>query len=108
MGAANSCCGVGWPPRYRRPRPFAPKQGFTVPVGAWIAADGARLGKLVAAQAGVAEIAVPERVEALFKAASGKREGMAAWVLLFYALWHRAHIENLPFDGGLMEFLAAR
>jgi asparagine synthase (glutamine-hydrolysing) len=89
-------------------RPFAPKQGFTVPVGAWIAADGARLGKLVAAQPGVAEIALPDRVEALFKAASGKREGMAAWLLLFYALWHRAHIENLPTGGSLMDVLTMR
>ncbi len=87
-------------------RPFAPKQGFTVPIGAWIAADGARLGKLVAAQPGVAEIAKPDRVEALFKAASGKREGMAAWLLLFYAVWHRAHIEALPIDGSLMDVLA--
>jgi asparagine synthase (glutamine-hydrolysing) len=86
-------------------RPFAPKQGFTVPIGAWIAADGARLGKLVARQPGVAEIAVPERVEALFKAASGRREGMAAWLLLFYALWHRAHIENLPVESSLMDVL---
>jgi asparagine synthase (glutamine-hydrolysing) len=50
---------------------------------------------------------VPDRVEALFKAASGKREGMAAWLLLFYALWHRAHIEHLPVDGSLMDVLAA-
>jgi asparagine synthase (glutamine-hydrolysing) len=89
-------------------RPFAPKQGFTVPVGAWIAADGVRLGKLVAAQPGVAEIAAPERVEALFKAASGKREGMAAWRLLFYALWHRAHIEHLRVDGDVGEVLGQR
>ena len=33
-------------------RPFAPKQGFTVPVGAWIGGVGARLGPLVAAQPG--------------------------------------------------------
>jgi asparagine synthase (glutamine-hydrolysing) len=87
-------------------RPFAPKQGFTVPVGAWIAADGARLGRLVAAQPGIAEIAVPDRVLALFKAAAGKREGMAAWLLLFYALWHRAHIEALPVEGDVFEVLA--
>ncbi len=85
---------------------FAPKQGFTVPIGAWIAADGARLGRLVAAQPGVAEIALPERVQALFKVAAGKREGMAAWLLLFYALWHRAHIQHLPVDGDLFEVLA--
>jgi len=86
-------------------RPFAPKQGFTVPVGAWIAADGARLGRLVAAQPCIGEIALPDRVEALFKAASGKREGMAAWLLLFYALWHRAHIDGLPADADVLETL---
>ena len=74
-------------------RPFAPKQGFTVPVGAWIGGQGARLGPLVAAQPGVAEIADPGRVAALFRAAgSGRHEGFAAWTLLFYALWHRTHI----------------
>ena len=86
-------------------RPFAPKQGFTVPIGAWIAQDGARLGRLVARQAGVAEIAEPGRVEALFRAASGKREGTAAWMLLFYALWHRAHVEGLPSEGDVFEAL---
>ena len=88
-------------------RPFAPKQGFTVPIGTWIAADGARLGRLVAAQPGVAEVAKPDRVEALFKAAAGKREGMAAWMLLFYALWHRAHVEHLSCEGSVMDVLAA-
>ena len=42
-------------------QPFAPKQGFTVPVGAWIERVGDRLGPLVAAQAGVAEIARPDQ-----------------------------------------------
>ncbi|HYZ23319.1 MAG TPA: asparagine synthase (glutamine-hydrolyzing), partial [Rhodopila sp.] len=48
-------------------KPFAPKTGFTVPVGDWIKAQGTRLGPLVAAQPGVAEIAYPDRVEALFR-----------------------------------------
>ncbi len=86
-------------------RPFAPKQGFTVPVAAWIAAEGARLGPLVAAQPGVAEIADPARVAALFRAAEGKRAGMAAWHLLFYALWHRAHVEALPVAGDVFDVL---
>ncbi len=86
--------------------PFARKQGFTVPVGAWIAGQGARLGPLVAAQPGVAEIADPERVVALFRAAAGKREGAGAWHLLFYALWHRAHILGLPPAGDVFETLA--
>ena len=88
-------------------RPFAPKQGFTVPIGAWIAGQGARLGPLVAAQPGVAEIAAPDRVVALFRAAHGKREGFAAWTLLFYALWHNAHILGRLSDADVFEILGA-
>ncbi len=87
-------------------RPFAPKQGFTVPVGTWIAAQGARLGPLVAAQPGVEEIADPIRVQALFRAAAGRHEGFAAWMLLFYALWHRTHILGQPPQGDVFETLA--
>jgi asparagine synthase (glutamine-hydrolysing) len=89
-------------------RPFAKKQGFTVPIGAWIATQGARLGPLVAAQPGVAEIADPARVVALFRAASGRHEAPAAWHLLFYALWHRAHVLGLPPQGDVFDTLAAR
>ncbi len=87
--------------------PFAPKQGFTVPIGVWIAQQGARLGPLVATQPGVAEIARADRVAALFRHATGKREAHAAWTLLFYALWHRAHILGLPAGGDVFEALAA-
>ncbi len=88
-------------------RPFAPKQGFTVPIGAWIAAQGARLGPLVAAEPGVAEIADPGRVAALFRQAGGRREGFAAWALLFYALWHRTHIRGEAPAGDVFETLAS-
>ncbi len=87
-------------------RPFAPKQGFTVPVGAWIASQADRLGPLVAAQSGVAELARPDRVVSLFAHASGKHEGMAAWMLLFYALWHRIHVEGCLPEGDVFEVLA--
>jgi asparagine synthase (glutamine-hydrolysing) len=89
-------------------RPFAPKQGFTVPIGAWIAGQGARLGPLVAAQPGVAEIVHPDRVIALFHKAAGRREGFAAWSLLFYALWHRAHIEGQAAEGDVFAVLRGR
>jgi asparagine synthase (glutamine-hydrolysing) len=88
-------------------RPFAPKQGFTVPVGAWIAKHGRHLGALVAAQPGIAEIADPAAVVRLFGAAAGKREGAASWALLFYALWHSAHILGRPCDGDVFAVLAA-
>jgi asparagine synthase (glutamine-hydrolysing) len=87
-------------------RPFAPKQGFTVPIGVWIAEQGMRLGPLVAAQPGIAEIAEPSRVTALFRAAEGRHEGFAAWTLLFYGLWHRAHILGLGMGGDVFDVLA--
>ncbi|MBU6497311.1 MAG: asparagine synthase (glutamine-hydrolyzing), partial [Rhodospirillales bacterium] len=89
-------------------QPFAPKQGFTVPIGQWIGRQGARLGPLVAAQPGIAEIAEPARVAALFRAANGRRHGFAAWILLFYALWHRTHILGLAPAGDVFETLSAR
>ena len=88
-------------------RPFAPKQGFTVPVGAWIARAGDRLAPLVARQEGIAEIAAPEAVTRLFRNAAGRREQHAAWTLLFYALWHRTHVLGLAPEGDVFETLAA-
>jgi len=88
-------------------RPFAPKQGFIVPVGAWIKGQGSRLGPLVARQPGVMEIAHPDRVEALFRDIRRWRHGFACWKLLFYALWHRRHILGLPPAGDVFETLAA-
>jgi asparagine synthase (glutamine-hydrolysing) len=89
-------------------RPFAPKQGFTVPVGSWIKGQGTRLGPLVAAQPCIAEIAHPELVEALFRDIRRWRHGFACWKLLFYALWHRRHIQGLPPAGDVFNTLAAR
>ncbi|MGH7101717.1 MAG: asparagine synthase-related protein, partial [Acetobacteraceae bacterium] len=89
-------------------RPFAPKQGFTVPIGTWIATAGARLGQLVAASPSIEEIAEPSRVISLFRNAAGRREGFAAWTLLFYALWHRRHVAGLPPAGDVFATLSAR
>jgi asparagine synthase (glutamine-hydrolysing) len=44
-------------------------------------------------------------VVSLFKAAAGKREGFAAWHLLFYALWHRRHVEQKRAEGDVFAFL---
>lgn len=84
---------------------FARKKGFTVPVGEWIAAEGARIGPLVAAQAGVAERCHPDAVTALFTS-TGKRERFAAWTLLFFALWHQRHIVGAVADGDAFEALS--
>lgn len=81
------------------------KKGFTVPVGAWLTAEGARLGPLLARQPCLAEIARPERVAALAHSTE-KHAGFALWSLLFYALWHRAQIDRAPMDGSVWELLA--
>ncbi len=86
-------------------RAFAPKQGFTVPVQRWIEGAGDRLGPLVAASAGVAEIADRAAVERLFRKAGEKRQGFAAWTLLFYALWHRRHALGLAPEGDVFHAL---
>jgi len=77
-------------------KPLAKKRGFTVPVGDWIERRGAQLGPLVARQAGIREICLPNTVEALFREAHRRHAGFAAWTLLFYALWHLQHIERRP------------
>ena len=80
---------------------------FTVPVAEWIHADGARLGPLVAAQPSIAEVAEPAAVAKLFRDPR-KHAGFAAWTLLFYALWHRRHIQGKAPAGDVFECLATQ
>ena len=88
-------------------RPFAKKQGFDVPIGAWIAKQGKPLGELVSRAPIITEIADPAAVRRLFAEADQKRAGFAAWVLLFTALWHRRHILNLAPMGDVFTTLAS-
>ena len=87
-------------------RPFVRKRAAGIPVMAWLAERGAALGPLVANQPGVAEVAKPDRVNRLFRSGR-KREGFAAWSLLFYALWHRRHVLGLAPAGDVFETLAS-
>ncbi|KAF0111912.1 MAG: asparagine synthase (glutamine-hydrolysing) [Rhodospirillaceae bacterium] len=89
-------------------RPFVPKRGFTVPVGSWIARRGRALGPLVARVPAIAEWCSPVAVEALFAAADhGPHAGLAAWVLLFHALWVRRHVEGVGAHGDVFALLEA-
>lgn len=87
-------------------KPFAPKRGFTVPVAEWIGRRGAELGDLVARQPAIEEIAIPGAVRAMFANPVGRR-GFGCWSLLFYALWHRRHIEGKRPEGGVFDVLRA-
>jgi asparagine synthase (glutamine-hydrolysing) len=60
----------------------------------------------VANSPGVNEICVPDQVIKLYRT-PGKRAGFAAWVLLFYALWHRANVQGQKPQGDVFESLAA-
>jgi asparagine synthase (glutamine-hydrolysing) len=84
---------------------FARRRGTAMPVAAWIAEEGARLGPLVAAQPGVAELADPDAVVKLFRNPR-KHEALAAWTLLFYALWHQLHVLGRTCEGDAFECLA--
>jgi asparagine synthase (glutamine-hydrolysing) len=85
-------------------RAFDGKQGFTVPVGEWIVRQGQRVGPLVARQEGIAAICHGPEVERLFRS-TDRRAGFAAWVLLFYALWHRRHIQGRVPEGDVFDCL---
>ena len=87
-------------------RPFAKKLGFTVPVGEWIAARGAELAPLVSRAPGVAEWCRPETVQGVFTS-SVKAHRLLAWRLLFFALWHRQHVERRPPAGDTLACLGS-
>ncbi len=90
--------------------PFSRKRGFTVPVSEWISRRGARLAPLVAGQPGVQALCRPDRVRALFAGLGtkpAKHDGQAAWLLLFFALWHQHHILGVPSEGSVEDVLAA-
>ncbi len=86
--------------------PFSPKRGFTVPVADWMARKP-ELGALLAAQPSIQALCKPGMVESLFQRLD-KRNGFAAWTLLFCALWHHRHIQNRPVEGGIFDVLSQR
>jgi asparagine synthase (glutamine-hydrolysing) len=89
-------------------RAFDKKKGFTVPVAEWMGRRGSELGKIIAVQDSIQEACDARGVEKLFASLEGsaaKRNGQAAWVLLFYALWHRRHIEGVVPEGDVFDCL---
>ncbi|MFM8753400.1 MAG: asparagine synthase (glutamine-hydrolyzing) [Phenylobacterium sp.] len=69
--------------------PWARKQGFTVPVEAWIAPRAADIAPRVAEVAAVRRLRAPEAVAAAFSPG-----GKGAWPLLFLAVWSLIHLEG--------------
>ena len=67
--------------------PWARKQGFTVPVEAWIAPRRAELVASVAEVQAIAKDRSPTRVAQAFAEGQG-------WPLLFFAVWSLIHLEQ--------------
>lgn len=70
-------------------QPWARKQGFTVPVDAWIAPRAVELAERIARVQAVAKVRSPEAVRAAFATNGGER-----WPLLFLAVWSLIHGEG--------------
>jgi len=83
--------------------PWSRKQGFTVPVAAWIAPRAADLGPRVAASPGVRAVCDAGAVRAAF---ADERHAASRWPLLFFAVWHAIHLEGASPEEALASLLA--
>jgi asparagine synthase (glutamine-hydrolysing) len=89
--------------------PFQRHRGWAPSVTRWIAAKAGTLGPLVARNDGIGSICDQAAVRKVFERLSvrpSKRLGHAAWQLLFFALWHRIHIEGKIPEGDACTVLA--
>ena len=70
-------------------QPWARKQGFTVPVEAWIAPRAADIGARIAELPAVRRVRSAEAVRAAFS-----EGGEGRWPLLFLAVWSLIHLDG--------------
>src|SRR5215469_10060603 len=85
--------------------PYASKLGFNPPVGEWIARRKDVIEELVSAAPGITEVFSRDVVRRGF--AQPERNHVAAWSLLFYALWHSHHALGISGAGSVEEVLDA-
>ncbi len=69
--------------------PWSKKQGFTVPVAAWIAPRAADLARTLPDHQGIAQACDTEAVRAAF---TDEALAQHRWPLLFYAVWWSIHV----------------
>jgi asparagine synthase (glutamine-hydrolysing) len=70
--------------------PWARKQGFTVPVEAWIAPRAADIAQRMSKLSSVRTLREPEAVAGAFASGAGGQR----WPLLFFAVWSLIHLEG--------------
>ncbi|MFC3068800.1 asparagine synthase (glutamine-hydrolyzing) [Phenylobacterium soli] len=79
--------------------PWARKQGFTVPVEAWIAPRAVDIGERIARIAAVRRLRTAEQVKAVFATEAAAER----WPLLFFAVWSLIHLEGASPKAALEE-----
>ncbi|WP_310541465.1 asparagine synthase (glutamine-hydrolyzing) [Phenylobacterium sp.] len=78
--------------------PWARKQGFTVPVDAWIAPRAADLAERIGKVEAVRRVRTPDAVRATFVGGGSER-----WPLLFFAVWSLIHLEGASPEDALRQ-----
>ncbi|MFD3263409.1 asparagine synthase (glutamine-hydrolyzing) [Phenylobacterium ferrooxidans] len=78
--------------------PWARKQGFTVPVDAWIAPRAADLAERIGKVEAVRRVRTPDAVRATFVGGGAER-----WPLLFFAVWSLVHLEGASPEDALRQ-----
>ena len=91
---------------------FSKKKGFTPPIARWIGGKSAFLGEYLVRQACLKELCFEESIKKLFNRLQDnptlKKEAMAGWILLFYVLWHKIHVEKVSFTKSVFELLSEK
>jgi len=80
-------------------QPWARKQGFTVPVEAWIARRAADIAPRIARIEAVRRVRDPQAVARVFASEAAHRR----WPLLFFAVWSLIHLEGASPQAALEE-----
>jgi asparagine synthase (glutamine-hydrolysing) len=79
-------------------KPFSKKKGFTPPIELWLSRKARVLAPLVSGNPAFDGIGNGPKIADLFQALSmnpaNKKQALAAWILLFYAVWHSIHIQK--------------
>jgi asparagine synthase (glutamine-hydrolysing) len=71
---------------------FGKKQGFSVPVGAWLARHPAKVARLWRGNPLVASVLTPQGLETLLGRLNDRKAGKVAFSLSVMAAWHAIHI----------------
>lgn len=77
-------------------QPFRKKQGFTVPVGHWMAEDAAVLSATLMGNVFVKNLLTSSELSSLPARLSDPKTAKECWSLLYLALWHMGKITDSP------------